>query len=70
MSAHTDVKREHMGTPQIILLVLIGLRLLVAAIKHGQARTDKHNVFYTMIDVMQLAKQLEQYVVGGVVPQK
>jgi len=52
MSALKDVKREHMGTPQIILLVLIELRLLVAAIKHGQARTDKHNVFYTMIDVM------------------
>jgi hypothetical protein len=40
-----------MGTPQIILLVLIGLRLLVEANKHGQARTDKHNIFYSLIDV-------------------
>ena len=40
-----------MGTPQIILLVLIGLRLLVEANKHGQARTDKHNIFYQLIDV-------------------
>ena len=52
MSALKDVKREHMGTPQIILLVFIGLRLLLESNKHGLARTDKHNVFYALIDAI------------------
>ena len=41
-----------MGTPQIILLVFIGLRLLLESNKHGLARTDKHNVFYALIDAI------------------
>jgi hypothetical protein len=40
-----------MGTPQIILLVLIGLRLLITANKHGQPRTDKYNIFFALLDV-------------------
>ena len=40
-----------MGVPQIILLVLVGIRLLVNANKHGLPREDKYNVFFTMIDV-------------------
>ena len=40
-----------MGTPQIILLLLLGLRLLINAHKHGQPRKEDYNVFFTMIDV-------------------
>lgn len=40
-----------MGTPQIILLVLLGLRLLITANKHGQQREDKYNVFFALLDV-------------------
>jgi hypothetical protein len=39
-----------MGTPQIILLTLMGISLLLNAYKHGQPRTDKYNVFFKLID--------------------
>ena len=39
-----------MGTPQTILLVLLGLHLLIAAYYHGQPRDGKHNIFIKIID--------------------
>jgi hypothetical protein len=39
-----------MGTPQIILLTMIGIGLLLNAYKHGQPRTDKYNIFLKLID--------------------
>jgi hypothetical protein len=40
-----------MGTPQIILLTLLGISLLLNAYKHDQPRTGKYNVFFKLIDV-------------------
>jgi len=34
-----------MGTPQIILLVILGLNLLATAYLHGKPRTGKFNIF-------------------------
>jgi len=38
-----------METPQIILIVTIGLNLLISAHLHGQDK-GKHNIFYTLIN--------------------
>jgi hypothetical protein len=40
-----------MGTPQIILLTLLGIRLLANAHMHGKDRTGKHNFFIAIFDV-------------------
>jgi hypothetical protein len=39
-----------MGTPQIILLTLLGIRLLINAHMHGRPRTGDHNFFITVFD--------------------
>jgi hypothetical protein len=39
-----------MGTPQIILLTLLGIQLLLTAYLHGKPRDGKHNVFVKLID--------------------
>jgi hypothetical protein len=39
-----------MGTPQIILVTLLGIGLLLNAYKHGQPRTGSYNIFYRLID--------------------
>ncbi len=39
-----------MGTPQIILLVLVGLNLLASAYFHGKPRTGKHSVFFALVN--------------------
>ena len=39
-----------MGTPQIILLTLLGIQLLITAYLHGKPRDGKHNVFVKLID--------------------
>ena len=39
-----------MGTPQIILLSLLGLQLLITAHYHGKPRDGKHNIFVKLID--------------------
>lgn len=39
-----------MGTPQIILLTLLGLQLLLTAYYHGKPRDGKHNIFVRLID--------------------
>ena len=38
-----------METPQIILIVTMGLNLLITAHLHGQDY-GKHNIFYTLIN--------------------
>ena len=39
-----------MGTPQIILLTLMGIGLLLCAYKHGKPRTEKYNIFFNLIE--------------------
>ena len=39
-----------MGTPQIILLSLLGLQLLLTAYLHGKPKDGKHNIFVRLID--------------------
>jgi len=39
-----------MGTPQIILLTLLGIQLLITAYMHGKERTGTHNIFFRIID--------------------
>jgi hypothetical protein len=39
-----------MGTPQIILLVLVGLNLLANAYLHGKPKTGKHNMFLALLN--------------------
>jgi hypothetical protein len=41
-----------MGTPQIILLTLIGIQLLITAYLHGKERTGTHNIFFRIIDTI------------------
>lgn len=38
-----------MGTPQIIMLVLISVQLLLTANLHGKTKTGKHNFWSTLI---------------------
>jgi hypothetical protein len=38
-----------MGTPQIILLTLLGIQLLITAYLHGEQRDGKYNVFFKLI---------------------
>ena len=39
-----------MGSPQIILLVLLGLNLLASAYLHGKPKSGKHNLFLAMLN--------------------
>jgi len=39
-----------MGTPQIILLVLLGIELLLTAYRHGQPKNTEYNIFWRLID--------------------
>ena len=39
-----------MGTPQIILLVIMGLNLLASAYLHGKPRTGKFNIFGALVN--------------------
>jgi hypothetical protein len=39
-----------MGTPQIILLTLLGIQLLCTAYMHGRPRTSTYNIFGLLID--------------------
>ena len=39
-----------MGTPQIILLTLLGIKLLAAAHLHGKPRSGPLNFFTSLID--------------------
>ena len=39
-----------MGTPQIILLVLLGIELLLTAYRHGQPKNTEYNIFCRLID--------------------
>ena len=39
-----------MGTPQIILLTLLGIQLLITAYMHGKERTGTHNIFMRIVD--------------------
>jgi hypothetical protein len=54
MLGHVDVrnnlKQRDMGTPQIILLTLLGIQLLITAYMHGKERTGTHNIFFRIID--------------------
>jgi heme/copper-type cytochrome/quinol oxidase subunit 4 len=54
MLAHADVrnnlKQRDMGTPQIILLTLLGIQLLLVSFLHGKPREGRHNLFMGLID--------------------
>jgi hypothetical protein len=39
-----------MGTPQIILVTLLGISLLINAYNHNRPRTGSYNIFYRLID--------------------
>ena len=39
-----------MGTPQIILLVILGLNLLATAYLHGKPRTGNFNIFGALVN--------------------
>jgi hypothetical protein len=39
-----------MGTPQIILLTLLGIQLLITAYRHGTPIDGTHNIFIKLID--------------------
>jgi hypothetical protein len=39
-----------MGTPQIILLTLLGIQLLLVSFLHGKPREGRHNLFMSLID--------------------
>jgi hypothetical protein len=39
-----------MGTPQIILLTLLGIQLLCTAYMHGKERTGTHNIYMRIVD--------------------
>jgi hypothetical protein len=39
-----------MGTPQIILLTLLGIQLLLVSFLHGKPREGRHNLFMGLID--------------------
>jgi hypothetical protein len=45
-----NLKQRDMGTPQIILLTLLGIQLLITAYLHGKERTGTHNIFFRIID--------------------
>ncbi len=40
-----------MGTPQLIVAILLALRVLITINKHGLPREDKHNVYEVILDV-------------------
>ena len=54
MLAHADVrnnlKQRDMGTPQIILLTLLGIQLLLVSFLHGKPRMGRYNLFMGLID--------------------
>jgi hypothetical protein len=54
MLGHADVrnnlKQRDMGTPQIILLTLLGIELLLTAYMHGRPRTSTYNIFMRIVD--------------------
>jgi hypothetical protein len=39
-----------MGTPQIILIVLLAINLLINAYLHGRPRTGTHNLFVSLLN--------------------
>ena len=39
-----------MGTPQIILLTLLGIQLLLVSFLHGKPRVGRYNLFMGLID--------------------
>ena len=39
-----------MGAPQIILIVLLGIRLLANAYMHGKPRSGTYNLFASLVD--------------------
>ena len=41
-----------MKAPQIIWLVLVGIELLFEAHKHGNMKTDRHNIFVKLFNVV------------------
>lgn len=38
-----------MQTPQIILIAIYAISLLIIANKHGEEKTDKHNIYTSLI---------------------
>jgi len=40
-----------MGTPQLIVAILLALRVLITINKHGLPREDKYNVYEVILDV-------------------
>ena len=40
-----------MGTPQIIVIVLLGIGLLINANRHGEPKAGEYNIFYKLVDV-------------------